>query len=128
MFPDTIQIVKTAKDPRHQNRIKAMQEIYAWSFSSSAELENPKAKETIENLGTINELISKSAPAFPLETINKVDLAILRLATYELVIEQKVPVKVIVDEAVELGKEFGSESSSGFINGALGKLIEDNKL
>ncbi len=120
--------MKTSRDPRHQDRIKAMQEIYAWSFNNLIELENLKAKETIQNLEKIDKLISDSAPAFPLETINKVDLAILRLAAYELVIEQKTPVKVIVDEAVELGKEFGSESSASFINGALGKLIEDQKL
>lgn len=120
--------MKTARDPRHLDRIKAMQEVYTWSFNNKAGLENPKAKATIKNITKIDQLIKEAAPTFPINIINKVDLAILRLATYELVIEQKHPVKVIVDEAIELGKEFGSESSPGFVNGALGKLIQDNKL
>ena len=50
-------------------------------------------------------------------------MAILRLAVYELLIEKKEPPKVIVDEAIELAKEYGGDSSPAFINGALGKVI-----
>ena len=62
--------------------------------------------------------------------INKIDLAILRLSVYELISNQKVkvPPKVVVDEAVELAKEFGSDASPGFVNGVLGKLIEIEKI
>ena len=70
--------------------------------------------------------IRKAAPEFPIEKINKVDLAILRLAVYELFFEKSAPPKVVVDEAIELAKEYGSETSGGFVNGALGKLIAPN--
>lgn len=72
----------------------------------------------------IDTLIQKCAPDRPVNQINRVDLSILRLAVYELVVEKKEPPKVIIDEAIELGKEFGSDSSAAFINGALGKLME----
>jgi N utilization substance protein B len=56
--------------------------------------------------------------------LNKIDLAILRLAVFELIIENSQPPKVIIDEAVELAKEFGSESSSKFVNGVLGTILK----
>ena len=116
--------MKTAKDPRHLKRIKLMQDLFSWQFSSklkTTKILNP----IISHLKEIDEFISKSAPDRPLEQINKIDLAILRLAIFELIIESKVPPKVVVDEAVELGKEFGSDTSASFVNGALGKLIKD---
>lgn len=70
----------------------------------------------------IDGYIEKAAPEFPVEKINKMDLAILRLAIYELMIEKKQPPKVIIDEAIELAKEYGGETSPQFINGALGNI------
>ena len=52
-------------------------------------------------------------------------MAILRLGVYELIIKPEAPQKVVIDEAIELAKEFGNESSAAFINGALGKLVKD---
>ena len=78
----------------------------------------------------IKELDSKieaSAPAWPVDKLNKVDLAILRLAVYELLYESTIPQKVVIDEAVELAKEFGSENSYGFVNGVLGDILENLK-
>lgn len=72
----------------------------------------------------IDNKIKIAAPEFPIDKINKVDLAILRLAIYELLIDKSQPPKVIIDEAIELAKEYGGESSPGFINGALGKAIK----
>ena len=72
----------------------------------------------------IDQKIAKAAPEYPIEKINKTDLAILRLAVYELLLEKSQPAKVIIDEAVELAKEYGGDSSPAFVNGALGKLIE----
>jgi len=68
-----------------------------------------------------------AAPEWPLEQINKIDLAILRLAIWELTIKQKEPPKVIIDEAIELGKTYGSEKSSSFINGVLGTVFKNLK-
>ena len=68
-------------------------------------------------------MYKRQAPEYPVDKINRIDLAILRLASYELMVEQKEPKNVIIDEAVELAKEYGNESSPGFVNGVLGKII-----
>ena len=70
----------------------------------------------------IEKKIAVAAPEFSIDKINKTDLAILRLAVYELLVEKKQPPKVIIDEAIELAKEYGGDSSPAFINGALGNI------
>lgn len=105
-----------------------MQELFAWDFEDVNGLSSEDAKLIGENISEINKMIGDAAPAWPIDKINKIDLAILRLAVFELLISQKAPPKVIVDEAVELAKEYGSESSPSFVNGALGKLISDHKI
>ncbi len=133
---DTLQVaMKTAKDPRHLQRIKLVQNIFAWDFNHK-QPEDPEVQEILEGIEEkhteIDNLIGKAAPAWPLEKINKIDLAILRVATYELLFpkdeESRTPPKVAVDEAVEIAKEFGADSSPSFVNGVLGKLIEDQQV
>lgn len=80
----------------------------------------------IKNLKTIDTEIVASAPEWPIDRINKIDLSVLRLAAYELIIQKSEPPKVIIDEAVELAKEFGSENSGSFINGVLGDVWKRN--
>lgn len=120
--------MKTSKDPRHVQRIKLMQELFSYGFNKGLKPEGVKLKLILSRIGKIDNFIEKSAPKWTVDKINHLDLAILRLAVFELVIEKKNPPKVIVDESVELAKEYGSEASPGFINGALGKLITDQKL
>lgn len=115
--------MKTARDPRHLRRIAVIRELFSWEFNKKSKL-SKESKEIIASLDRIDKLIAKSAPGRPLEQINKIDLAILRLAIFELIIDKGEPPKVVVDEAIELGKEFGSDSSSSFINGALGQVIK----
>lgn len=117
--------MKTAFDPRHKTRQEIVKLLFSYSFTEQ-NIPNPKAKNIIENISAIDEKIKDIAPEFPTNKINKVDLAILRLAIYELQFEKSTPPKVVVDEAIELGKEFGGDTSPGFINGALGKLLKDN--
>ena len=74
------------------------------------------------NQEQIDEHIRHFASAWPLEQLSVVDRSILRLAIYEMLLESKVPVKVAINEAVELAKTFGSESSSRFVNGVLGAV------
>lgn len=105
-----------------------MQELFARGFKHSNSLVYHTSKHIIDNLSQINSIIEKAAPSWPLDKINKIDLAILRLAVFELLIEKKAPPKVIVDEAVELAKEYGADSSAGFVNGALGKVIAEHKI
>ncbi len=119
--------MKTSKDPRHLKRIKLMQELFSWQFSKSKKAPRDLSA-IISHLSSIDKLIAKSAPDRPINQINKIDLAILRLATYELTSDANTPPKVVIDEAVELGKEFGADSSAPFINGALGKLLEIKKI
>jgi len=113
--------VKTASDPRHQYRIKLIQHLY-----SSAVQNKPDAviKYIWDQLSIIDPQIALAAPEWPLDHLNPIDLAILRLAVFELLIDKQAPYKVIIDEAVELGKRFGGSQSSSFINGALGNIIK----
>lgn len=66
----------------------------------------------------------EAAPKWPIEKINRIDLAILRLAVWELFYKRKTPPKVAIDEAIELAKEFGAENSPSFINGVLGTIFK----
>lgn len=116
--------MKTPKDPRHIARQEIVRELFAESFTKQSH-RNQVVKNILSNLETIDSTISTIAPEFPIDKINRVDLAILRLGTYELTIDKTQPKKVIIDEAVELAKEFGGETSASFINGALGKLLKD---
>ena|SRR2546425_2127853 len=74
----------------------------------------------LQNRESIDSLISDTARAFPLDQIAAIDRNILRLAIYEVVIDNKVPMRAAINEAVELAKEFGGETSPRFINGVLG--------
>jgi N utilization substance protein B len=126
--------MKTNKDPRHVERVKTMQQLFAWDFNPERAVEESdekrleKTTRVIEHIEQIDPEIRKAAPEWPLEKINKIDLSILRQAIYELLVDKNVPVKVSVDEAIEIGKEYGTDSSASFINGVLGKIIEEYKL
>ena len=76
----------------------------------------------IQNKDIIDHNIEKFAPAWPIEQIAVVDRNILRLAIFEVLLNNKAPVKVAINEAVELAKTFGSDSSSKFVNGVLGSV------
>ena len=116
--------MKTSKDPRHLKRIKNMQEVFTWQFTPKKRPTN-RVKLIVAKLSEIDELIKQSAPDRPIEQINKVDLSILRNSIFELIMDKGTPPKVVIDEAVELGKEFGSDSSASFINGVLGTVYKE---
>lgn len=78
-----------------------------------------------KNVAEIDAKIISVAPEFPIDQIAMIDKAILRISIYELLYSDDVPPKVAIDEAVELGKTFGGESSFKFINGVLGTLYKD---
>ncbi|MEK7497440.1 MAG: transcription antitermination factor NusB [Patescibacteria group bacterium] len=103
--------MKTATDPRHIARRLRFKRIYSKAFS-------PRPFDA-----EVDNLISKAAPEWPIDKINKVDLSVLRLAVTELK-KGSTPTKVVVDEAVELAKEYGSEKSGSFVNGVLGTIIK----
>lgn len=115
--------MKTITDPRHQKRRKAVQELFALSFHQQP-ARQVLTRKINNNLTKIDEIIGKNAPAFPLDKIGKIDLAILRLAIFEL-LEKTAPPKVIIDEAVELAHEFGGQASFSFVNGVLGTVLKN---
>jgi N utilization substance protein B len=76
----------------------------------------------IQGREKLDQNIRDFAPAWPLEQISIVDRNILRIAIFEILHETKIPVKVAINEAVELAKTFGSNNSSKFVNGVLGSV------
>lgn len=103
-------------------------------FLENNEIENKEARKYIlniangvnENQESINELIKKHLKQdWKIERISKVTLAILKLAIYEIVYA-KIPFKVVINEAVELAKKYGEETSPSFVNGILASVVKEN--
>ncbi len=132
---------------RHLARTVALQTLFAWDFNKqhtetiagildynmnqfAPGLDDDQFTETLvkgvlENVKEIDTFITTYAPEWPLEQITTVDRNILRIGIYELKIDQHIPPRVAINEAIELGKSFGGESSGKFINGVLGSIYKD---
>lgn len=134
---------------RHLSRSIAMQSLYEWDFKGknpalfkkiierNIEEFGPGLKETdfiwqlvngvIENIEKLDKIIAKSAPEWPIDQITVVDRNVLRVGLYELLFgnRDEVPPKVAINEAIELAKTFGGESSGRFINGVLGTVYRE---
>lgn len=118
-------------DPRHERRVKIVQNIYAHLFYTSDQKVIPPYKEVkdvsqeiLNQSSTIDAYIATHAPKYPVDKISKIDLSILRLAIFEILIEKKEPEKVVINEAVELAKELGNERSYAFVNAVLGAILQ----
>jgi N utilization substance protein B len=72
----------------------------------------------------MDRLIAEYAPEWPVDQLAIVDRNVLRIAIYELAMDSSTPVKVAINEAVELAKSYGSDNSARFVNGVLGSLVE----
>jgi N utilization substance protein B len=118
--------MKKKTDPRHLTRVSAFKSLFTSEFvKGKMETGTTLPGRVLKHKEEIDKMITKSAPAWPIEQISPIDLAILRLSIYELVFsEKKEPYKVVVDEAVEIAKEYGNESSGAFVNGVLGSIIK----
>ena len=81
-----------------------------------------KTKGIAEKVDEIDQIINENTTGWKTSRMNKVDLSILRLAVYEMKWDEDVPVKVAINEAVELAKRFSGEEGPAFINGVLGKI------
>src|SRR3989344_5464099 len=134
---------------RHLARSVAMQSLFEWDFSGRKDqnigkildanvkefapgMEDSKfAKELVEGVLTnrtkIDSIIEKAAPEWPLEQVAMVDRNVLRIGLFELLFgsRKEVPPKVAINEAIELAKTFGSESSGRFVNGVLGTIYRE---
>ena len=106
--------MKSKLDPRHLKRIRLFKRLFSIGFRQQ---KFPAA---------IDRIIVKNAPDWPINKLNKVDLAILRLAIDELKSAKKTPPKVVIDEAIELAKTFGTETTPKFINGVLGAIVKND--
>ncbi|NMB56335.1 transcription antitermination factor NusB [Candidatus Beckwithbacteria bacterium] len=115
--------MKVHQDPRHQKRIEKFQKLFSYSFRPETYTISEDIKPIIDKLIKIDDYIQKTAPEWPIAKLNKTDLAILRLSIYELLFEENIPPKVVIDEAIEIGKEYGSENTAKFINGVLGGIL-----
>lgn len=114
--------MKTASDPRHLKRIKLFKKLFSYSFNKDKRIPD-SIKPIVESLDGIDKIITKCAPDWPIDKLNKIDLAILRLSIYELT-QTKNPPKVVIDEAIELAKSFGTDKTSKFVNGVLGSVAK----
>jgi transcription antitermination protein NusB len=131
---------------RHLARTVAMQSLFEWDFNDKQADLQAITKNNISqfasalddtdfvfqlvngitsHLPEIDALIAKTAPEWPLDQITLVDRNVLRLGIYELMFLKEVPPKVAINEAVELAKSFGGESSGKFLNGVLGTLYKE---
>lgn len=111
-----------------KNKIKILTHQNLKEFAPGVE-EEDFVKNLIDGifsrLEELDKLISKYAPEWPLEQITIIDRNILRIGIYELKFNSAIPDKVAINEAIELAKSFGGESSSKFVNGVLGSIYKD---
>lgn len=94
--------------------------------ATEEEMEYIRNKYTavVSKIPEIDEVINNNTKGWKTSRMNKVDLTILRLAVYEMKWDDDIPDGVAINEAVELAKRFGGESSSSFVNGVLGKIVK----
>ena len=134
---------------RHLSRSIVLQSLYEWDFYDKKpkmleKIVEKNIKEfgpgledesfvwqlingVISKISSIDKIIGKAAPEWPIEQITIVDRNVLRIGLYELIFEDKneVPPKVAINEAIELAKTFGGESSGKFVNGVLGTIYKN---
>ncbi len=120
------------KDFHEEDEISEQMNLYLES------LDEPKEEEDIEylkgrsalilsKLPEIDTILSEISSGWKLNRMGKVDLTILRLAVYEIKFDEDVPTKVAINEAVEIAKLFGGDSSGAFVNGVLAKLAKEEQ-
>ena len=92
--------------------------------TAGAEFASQLVQGVMQNMEGMDVLIARYAPEWPLDQMAVIDRNILRIAIYEFIASEETPVKVAINEAVELAKTYGSDSAPRFINGVLGTLAE----
>ncbi len=132
---------------RHLARTIAMQTLFCWDFNGKKQRDlvdlvtqnfrqfAPKFNDhgfvkslingVVKNISEIDKYITRYATEWPLEQITVVDRNILRIGVYELIFDKDIPAKVAINEAIEIAKTFGGESSGKFVNGVLGAIYKD---
>ncbi len=109
-----------------QDDIKEQLDMFAEELENLSEDDyayiNNKCMDLMNHIEDIDAKINEKATGWKTSRMGKVDLTILRLAVYEIEFEEDIPVKVSINEAVELAKKYGADESSAFINGVLAKF------
>ncbi len=82
-----------------------------------------KTQNIFDKIEEIDAMISEASTGWKISRMGKAELAILRLATYEMKFDEDIPVRVAINEAVELAKTYGNDNSPKFVNGVLAKLV-----
>jgi N utilization substance protein B len=120
-----LQVLCEVDTVRHNAEEVLGRRIMNENFSHSAEeFLQGLSNGVLEELPEIDKIIAKFAPSWPMNQMAVVDRNLLRMAIYEMVMDVETPPKVAINEAVELAKVFGSESSPKFVNGVLGSVME----
>lgn len=83
-----------------------------------------KFRNTLEHLDEIDAMIESASDSWKLKRMFKIDLAIMRLAVYEMRYDEEIPVSVAINEAVEIAKKYGQDNSPAFVNGVLAKVAD----
>lgn len=86
-----------------------------------------RVEKVQEKISELDKLIDENTEGWDTNRMGKVELTVLRLACYEIVFDQDIPDSVAIDEAVELAKTYGQETSGGFVNAILGKIVKRDK-
>ena len=117
---------KKDKNPNLENIIKRNMEEFGQGIEENDFINN-LIKGVLSKQSQIDQIIEKSAPEWPLEQITIVDRNVLRMGIYELLFgnKEEVPPKVAINEAIELAKSYGGESSGRFVNGVLGTIYRE---
>jgi transcription antitermination protein NusB len=149
-------MTSTNMSNRHLARTMAMQTLFTWDFNGRKKEGNiaeiiknnfenfapgfddhgfveETVRGVVDNIDKIDGLITKYATDWPLEQITIVDRNVLRIGAYELLCREDIPPRVAINEAIEIAKAYGGESSGKFVNGVLGamfknELTEEQKL
>jgi transcription antitermination protein NusB len=112
---------------RNFNREILKREDFESSYEETPEFAEKLCLGVLAKIDVLDELITKSAPDWPLEKIDTINRNILRLGIYELLFgkELNIPEKVAINEAVEMAKAFGGDKSSRFVNGVLATIFKE---
>ncbi|HSX44865.1 MAG TPA: transcription antitermination factor NusB [Candidatus Saccharimonadales bacterium] len=135
---------------RHLGRIIALQTLYEQDFRSDAKDKSLRLDQVLERnirryhkmvddpdfisrlvkgvnskANDLDAILQPVAPEWPIDQIARMDRIVLRIGAYELLHDQEIPPKVVINEAVELAKSFGGDNSSKFINGVLGTVLRN---
>jgi len=130
-----------AGNPRRKSRIAALQALYESDVSghdprvslarlsveegltqNQSEFAQALLEGVVQERETIDDIIRRAAPQWPLEQMSAIDRNILRLAIREILMNNGAPIRVAINEAVELAKSYGSDNSAKFVNGVLGSV------